>query len=120
MGRKWLSFEVLQSVVGEAAAHALCRNLGGLSWYLPVSPEAAHPVAAVAGMEALRALCGLFAPGMVTIPKSCRRTSRKCDIITRLERGLACRDIALELGVTDRYVQHVRRETGLGARPGDA
>lgn len=116
MSRTWLSVAVLESVVGETSAHALCRDLGGLSWYLPVNPESSHPVAAVAGMEALRALCARFAPGMVTIPKSCRRTSCKHDIITRLDRGLACRDIALELGVTDRYVQRVRREAGLGGR----
>ena len=126
MARKWLPFEAVEHIVGKDAAHALCEALGGQSWYIPGGArgvEHTHPIAAAVGLEAMEALCAAFGPGTVTFSRPRGVGSRKPEIILRLEDGLSCREVARELGVTERYVQRIRKDLGkdLGpeaARPG--
>ena len=117
MSRKWLTFDAVSNAVGADAAVALCGELGGMTWYLPATADPAHPAAVSVGLEGMEALCEAFGPGQVTLPRLRWAGTRKPDIIHRLQQGGSCRDIAAELGVTERYVQRIRKDLGM-ARSG--
>lgn len=116
MSRKWVTFDAVTAAVGSDTAGMLCGELGGMTWYLPATANPSHPVAVSVGMEGMAALCAAFGPGQVTFPRLRRVKNYKPDIIHRLQQGGSCRDIAVEIGVTERYVQRIRKDLRMPRR----
>jgi hypothetical protein len=96
----------LRRVLDRGQADLLCRVWGGVTTYLPVTPDARHDFAAVLGPRGMEILCAAFGGQNVTLPNA-NHMPKKSEIIARLEQGEAPRDIALSLQVTERWVRHL-------------
>ena len=116
MTSAWLSFHELSALVGEGAANAFCRAYGGVSVYIPKTGLEGSALAPVVGLQALEALSRACGGMVVTVPNRRREEPLKARVIALLEEGRTARDIALTLGVTQRYVEIVRRTALRNAR----
>lgn len=116
MAERWLSMPELSLLIGADAAEMLCRSQGGLSLYIPTSPEARTDAALnlrrIVGGLALAALCEAFGGSTITVPNKRRGEPLKRDIMNLLDRGESCAEIARRTGVTERYVRAVARWNG--------
>ncbi|MDR1359474.1 MAG: RNA helicase [Deltaproteobacteria bacterium] len=103
----YLSQIDLELVLARAEALRLCRLYGGVEMYLPRAPDTRHPYCGVVGILGLKAMCAAFGGGNVTLPKGNHLPPKKSEILSRLDRGEAPREIALDLQVTERWVRHL-------------
>lgn len=106
----------LADVVGDAAAAMLCRNLAGLTVYVP-RPEAIgedHRLARLIGQAAARQLAQVYGTTNIEFPLLAAKRRRVLDLKAQ---GLDNRTIARSLWCTDRFVREVIAEAAQG---GDA
>ena len=103
----WVSFGNLQDVIGEDMARVLCQTRGGVTIYVPKTARQEHELTRYIGMTGLRSLSAVYGGEVIVVPNYRRGKPRKAEIIRLLERGLSMRDIALQLDVTERYVEHI-------------
>lgn len=109
MSERWLSQGELALLIGKDAADMLCRRHGGLSLYIPASPDAgtdkAEELRRTIGRAALAVLCDAFGGTTIAVPNKRRAEPLKQDIMNLLDRGESCAEIARRTGVTERYVR---------------
>lgn len=107
MAETWISMPELTALIGADMAKTLCNLRGGTPMYVPATASAGHTLAGIIGTRNMELLCAEF-PGMyITVPNGRKQEPRKGEIMSRLEEGRSHAAIALELGVTERYVRMV-------------
>ena len=102
MGELWVNYAELADAIGEDGAEKLCRAVGGVSTYIPRTQPEGSPLCGVIGMERMRPLCSAFGGLRVTLPN--RRRSEPSKV-----------RIALEIGVTERYVRMIASRCKIGS-----
>ena len=128
MGELWVNYAELADAIGEDGAEKLCRAVGGVSTYIPRTQPEGSPLCGVIGTERMRRLCSAFGGLRVTLPNRRRSEPSKVRIARLLESGKAPGAVALEIGVTERYVRMIasrckirerrKRRAGFGMPPG--
>lgn len=109
MSEVWVSYPELEDVLGDTGANLLCAAVGGASVPIPRAPVQGTYLAALLGMERMGRLCAEFGGLRIVVPNR-RREPYKARIIRMLDAGKSPGSIALELGVTERYVRIVARK----------
>lgn len=104
MSSSWISFGELSALVGARDARALCSAVGGVRIYIPKRPVPGHRLSGIVGAQALMKLCGHYGGMDVTFPNMRKNAPVKARAMAMLERGASSREVALSLGVTERYV----------------
>lgn len=117
MGELWVSHDELAEAIGDDGADLLCRAVGGVSTYIPRKPVAGSPLSAVIGPERMEKLCAAFGGLRVTLPNRRKGEPFKDRIVRMLETGKSPGRIALELGVTERYVRILARQVKEQPKP---
>ncbi len=117
MSETWVSREELAEAIGDDGADLLCRAVGGVSTYIPRKPVAGSPLSAVIGPERMERLCAAFGGLRVTLPNRRKGEPFKDRIVRMLETGKSPGRIALELGVTERYVRILARQVKEQPKP---
>lgn len=107
MAETWVSRPELEEVLGKDGADLLCRVSGGVPVYVPIKADAATHLGRILGPLKLRALANIYGGMRITVPNGRKAEPFKNSIINKIESGLACDKIALEIGVTERYVRMV-------------
>ena len=103
----WVSLPELTGILGKDMAKTLCVVRGGVELYIPKAASATHDLARIVGMHGMVVLCAEFGGQTITVPNGKHPEPQKQAIVKRLEIGHSQRKIALELGVTERWVQMV-------------
>lgn len=88
---------------------------GGVSTYIPRTQPEGSPLCGVIGMERMRRLCSAFGGLRVTLPNRRRSEPSKVRIARLLESGKAPGAVALEIGVTERYVRMIASRCKIGS-----
>ena len=99
MGELWVNYAELADAIGEDGAEKLCRAVGGVSTYIPRTQPEGSPLCGVIGMERMRR----------------RSEPSKVRIARLLESGKAPGAVALEIGVTERYVRMIASRCKIGS-----
>lgn len=111
------SLRDLAAVIGPAPAQRLAEAVAGVETHIPKRADPLHPLAAIIGMEAMQALVKAYGGQRLDLPKGMTCALAKVAIMDAAAAGTASkRDIALTLGVTQRYVRLV---TNQGALPSE-
>lgn len=98
----------LAEVIGPAAAVRLADAFGGAEKiYIPKKARIDHEFTAVIGLDRLEALCAEFGGQRIDIPRGAFKDLKKTQI---MDAEGSNREVALRLGVTQRYVRQVRVE----------
>ena len=118
MGASWISWGELAGLIGNDAAQALCSTLGGVSLYVPMQADASGDIAKIIGVPGLHKLAQVYGGDMIVVPNRRKEGPRKGKILDMLDRGMAARDIALRLDVTQRYVEYLAKSARPSARQG--
>lgn len=116
MAETWVSRPELEDVIGHDAADMLCRSYGGVPVYVPRRADPACQLGRILGVFALSALVAEYGGLRITVPNGRRGEPYKAAIARKLEKGQPHEQIALELGVTERYVRLVARSHKSGPR----
>ena len=106
----WSTPSVMTARISYAGA------VGGVSTYIPRKPVAGSPLSAVLGMKRMERLCAAFG-AQVTLPNRRKGEPFKDRIVRMLETGKSPGRIALELGVTERYVRILARQVKEQPKP---
>lgn len=91
-------------IIGPRRAIALADALGGVVTYIPKAPGADHRLSQLVGHEAALALAEVYGGLEVVIPRGVYRNLKKAAI---MDTAGSRRQVALALGVTERYVRKV-------------
>jgi hypothetical protein len=107
------SIDDVAAIIGFSATVRLIQWFGGSNLYVPSEAVTGHPLAALMGESALRALCLEFGDQTIWIPKDMVAQSdmeTKKAVAKAVLKGRGSLAISVELGITQRQVQRVRRE----------
>jgi hypothetical protein len=116
MSSTWVSLVRLGELIGPEGARILCTYLGGLSLYVGKVPSAA--LVSLIGQDAATTLCAAFHGEEILLPSELiRRPPIKEQVIACLRAGLSHREVAQQVGCTQRYSQMVAQNTGLKPTP---
>lgn len=96
----------LSGLLGNDAAMAIARSLGGVEVYVPARPDTGHKLARLVGSGGMKALCEAYG-GIAVIMPNVKHSSRKERILSLLGKGKTRREIAETCGVTERYVYYL-------------
>ena len=111
---RWISYSELESIIGTDMARVLCRLRGGVVTYVPKNARPDGDLAPIIGMAALTSLVGEFGGEQIELARK-HEEPYKGKVLDLLDKGCSHRDIALQVGVTDRYVRRlssmIRRTT---------
>ena len=107
MSAAWISYGELADIIGFDAAATLTRLRGGVSLYTPVRATPDSDLARIIGLPALRSLCAAYGGVTITVPNGRREAPKKAEALALLDMGCSPGDIALRLGLTERYVRHL-------------
>ena len=118
MGAVWISYAELAGLIGNDAAHTLCRTRGGVTLYVPKVPDEGGELARIIGLAALRKLVEVHGGEIIVTPNRRKEGPRKGKILDMLAKGMSERDIALRLDVTQRYVEYLAKSARHSARQG--
>lgn len=111
MAENWVSRPELVEVIGQDAADTLCRACGGVPVYVPRRADPRSWLAGLLGPRALAALSAEYGGLRITVPNGRRPEPYKPAVVRMLEEGRPHEKIALELGVTERYVRLIASRT---------
>jgi hypothetical protein len=100
------------AIVGFSATLRLIQWYGGSNVYVPDSPTPNHPLTAILGESALRALCEEFGNQTLWVPSDIERPDieLKKSVAKAVLKGRGSLAISVELGITQRQVQRIRRD----------
>ncbi|WP_300778396.1 hypothetical protein, partial [uncultured Bilophila sp.] len=112
----WVSYPELAETLGDTGASLLCAAVGGASMFVPRAPVPGSYLTALLGMERMDRLCAAFGGLRIVVPNR-RREPYKDRIIRMLDAGKSPGTIALELGVTERYVRFVAQQAKKQPKP---
>lgn len=96
-------------IIGVHKAITLADALGGVETYIPKAPGADHPLSQLVGHEAALALASVYGGLDLLIPRGVYRNLKKAAIMDAPVGSR--RQVALALGVSDRYVRKVANAT---------
>ena len=104
---------VLEEIAGAAGrdvALALAEARGGEKVYFPATPDEAHWLTRLVGIEAARAICQLYGVRNIEIPRGPVGSAHRlrARIARMLEQGASSNDIARACGVAFRTVTRHR------------
>jgi hypothetical protein len=105
MGGIWISMPELEEAIGTEAARMLCRHRGGVPFYVPHGAYPENALARMLGVGNMARLCAAFRQQYIIVPNGRKAEPHKSKIMDLLGRGRSPADIALETGVTERYVR---------------
>ena len=115
MAVTWISLPELRDIVGKDAACALSVHCGGVSVHVPKKESPSHALAKVLGVPGMKKLCAAYGGTWIMAPNGRRPEPFKEQIAALLATGGKTKKaIALQLGVTERYVYMV---AGYGPGP---
>lgn len=96
----------LAEVIGPAAAVRLADTFGGIERvYIPKTVKIDHDFVGIIGLDLMEDLCGEFGGEHIDIPRGVFKDLKKTQI---LDASGSHREVALRLGVSQRYVRQVR------------
>ena len=87
----------------------LAERLGGTEWYLPVKLAPTHPITRVVGIENAAELARVMNGARLDIPlcAALRRARRNEQIYQLWDDGQSTREIAMAIGVSQRWVRYI-------------
>lgn len=98
----------IADVIGEELTLKLAQSFGGLKGvHIPKDPTTDNRLAAVVGREAWAKLCERFGGRTLDIPRGHFLELKKDKILALARTDMSTAAIALEVGVTQRYVTMV-------------
>lgn len=106
MSETWVPREELEGLIGREGAALLCREAGGVPIYVPVKTNPACRLGRILPARPLAALVAAYGGTMITVPNGKFRPHKDV-ILRRLEQGEPHARIALDVGVTERYVRQL-------------
>lgn len=100
------------AIIGFSATVRLIQWYGGRNIYVPDQASPGHPLVALMGESALRALCSEFGNQTLWVPASTERAdvALKKSVAKAVLKGRGSAEISAELGISQRQVQRLRRE----------
>jgi hypothetical protein len=100
------------AIIGFSATVRLIQWHGGSNVYVPGTATPDHPLAALMGEPALRALVDEFGDQTVWVPNDVARADIevKKSVAKLVLKGRGSLEISTELGISQRQVQRIRRE----------
>lgn len=113
MAELWVSYPELERAIGHDAAQTLCRVHGGVPVYVPYPDARGTGLEKIIGPGPTRALASFYGGGYITVPNHRRQEPLKPRVVAGIEAKRHYRDIALEVGVTERYVRSIARQMGM-------
>ncbi|CCO22209.1 hypothetical protein [Maridesulfovibrio hydrothermalis] len=99
----------LADTIGREPALVLAEEFGGVSEYIPLNAKTDHKFAKQIGMERMDILCRTYGGIWLTIPRGMNLDPKKPQI-KKLLGEKSHRQIARDLGVSERYVRLVANE----------
>ena len=105
MAETWVSMTELSAMIGADAARTLSVARGGVPFYVPKEADSRHLLARIVGVRGLISLSAEFGGEYITVPNGRKADPYKPAVLRALEKGESHADIALRLGVTERYVR---------------
>lgn len=99
----------LADTIGREPALVLAEEFGGVSEYIPLKAKSNHKFAKQIGMERMSILCETYGGIWMTIPRGVNLDPKKPQIQKMLGQK-SHRQIARELGVSERYVRRIANE----------
>ena len=108
----WVTLYDLENTLGKEAARLLTIYFGGIELYIPTDFKPGHEITKVIGQTPANILAAAYGGRHVTFPNG-KNEPKKPQIIDMLEAGVDKKEIARELEVTERYVQHVAKEASI-------
>ena len=104
-------FRELTELIGETAAHALCKEYGGTNLFVPKSMSRDHKLAKLLGLSSAKALSELHGGIEIELPLGPPGACTKRTQIARMleETTLTHAAIARDIGTTERWVREVAR-----------
>ena len=112
MAGVWFSEADCLALLGEAKGGEFFQNFGGSEIYIPVRPKKQHPIAQIIGIVGLAALCKNYGGTHLYVSNPTQTVSKKQRIIALLDKGGGTSEIAASVGVTERYVRHIKQSCG--------
>jgi len=107
MAETWISFPELADVIGQDMARTLCACHGGVPFYVPQRGRPGSELERIIGPCALAALAQEYGGMYVTVPNGRKAEPYKARAVSLLEQGHSPRKVALQLGLTARYVRRL-------------
>jgi hypothetical protein len=104
MAETWVSMAELTELVGAETARRLSVARGGVPFYVPQAADPGHFLAGIAGVRGMAVLCSRFGGERITVPNGRKADPHKAAVLRELARGGNPAEIAMALGVTERYV----------------
>ena len=101
------SLHDLHQLLGQEAVSALVQRWGGVRLYVPTKFRPDHPIAQCISQQHFRTLVDHYGGETLSIPRHVQAPIKKSAIIDLLDRSLSHRQIALKVGVSQRYVEKV-------------
>ena len=111
------TLQQISDLIGPKATLDLCRNLGGVAYYIPKTPKPTHPFAAVVGEATLAKLCKNFGGERLVLPRGEHEIKRTMVKLLLKKGGLSVRQIAMQAGCAERFVSRVKNEKGKATKP---
>jgi hypothetical protein len=105
----------IADIIGDAAVLHLVEAYGGTSVYVPEAPDPSHRLVQAIGIEAAAKLAKIYGRDTIEVPTLRIARTRKALIAAASGKT---REVALEFGVTSRWVRMVRNVPGADARQG--
>lgn len=106
MAETWISREELAEIIGRDGATLLCRTCGGVPLYVPVKVNMSCRLGRILPPHLMAALVDAYGGLTISVPNG-KFCPHKSTILRRLAKGEAHAAIALEVGVTERYVRRL-------------
>jgi len=100
--------EMIQ-IIGEEHTSKMLQRFGGTVLYVPLNPKEQHPITRLIGVQGAAKLASHFGGATLTIPigKKYLQVKQRKMIQQLREQNQTCRQIALRLGCTERWVRKV-------------
>lgn len=97
--------EEISSIIGIDTALRLCKQFGGVSYYIPQVPKLTHAWMRVLDAQQWAKVCAEYGGTSLTLPQGEHHIKRQRVDALLNEGRLSHRKIAMATGSTERYVQ---------------
>ena len=109
-------FDQVAAVIGSGDALKLCNRFGGTALYIPHAIDERHAIAIAIGLDAAKLLSANFTGETLALPNVSRRREmlvKRRRVLELAARGdMTAKQIALDVGYTERHVHNITGESG--------